>query len=83
MQALEEALNTEKSDRIESLDTQLKPINEGIDTAFKDLDDERNSRVQKEREILELLTDEANIVEGAITTELEDRQKRHALSEAG
>ena len=78
MQALEEALNTEKSDRIESLDTQLKPINEGIDTAFKDLDDERNSRVQKEREILELLTDEANIVEDAITTEQEGRQERQA-----
>ena len=55
MQALEEALNLEKTDRIESLDTQLKPINDRIDTAFKDLDDERNGRVQKEREILDLL----------------------------
>ena len=45
MQELEEALALEKSDRIESLDTQLKPINEAIDQAFKDLDDERNSRV--------------------------------------
>ena len=76
MQELEEALALEKSDRIESLDTQLKPINEAIDQAFKDLDDERNSRVQKEREILELLTDEAHKVEDAITTEQEGRQER-------
>ena len=78
MQELEEALALEKSDRIESLDTQLKPINEAIDQAFKDLDDERNSRVQKEREILELLTDEAHKVEDAITTEQEGRQERQA-----
>ena len=45
MQALEELLNKEKEDRIESLDTQLAPINEQIDTAFADLDDERNTRV--------------------------------------
>ena len=78
MQELEEALALEKNDRIESLDTQLKPINEAIDQAFKDLDDERNSRVQKEREILELLTDEAHKVEDAITTEQEGRQERQA-----
>ena len=55
MQFLEDLLAKEKEDRIESLDTQLAPINEQIDKAFIDLEDERNSRVQKEREILELL----------------------------
>ena len=69
MQALEELLNKEKEDRIESLDTQLEPINQAIDKAYQDLETERNARVQKEREILELLTDEANKVEEAITIE--------------
>ena len=78
MQFLEELLAKEKEDRIESLDTQLAPINEQIDKAFIDLEDERNSRVQKEREILELLQDEANKVDDAITTEQEGRQKRQA-----
>ena len=78
MQFLEELLAKEKEDRIESLDTQLAPINEQIDKAFIDLEDERNSRVQKEREILELLQDEANKVDDAITTEQEGRQERQA-----
>lgn len=69
MQFLEDILHKEKEDRIESLDTQLAPINQEIETAFSDLDNERNGRVQKEREILELLQDEANKVEDAITTE--------------
>ena len=69
MQFLEDILHKEREDRIESLDTQLAPINQEIETAFSDLDNERNGRVQKEREILELLQDEANKVEDAITTE--------------
>ena len=73
MQMLEELLNKEKEDRIESLDTQLEPINQQIDKGFQDLDDERSSRVNKEREILELLQDEATIVENHITTEQEGR----------
>ena len=63
MQHLEDYLAKERSDRIESLDSQLTPINEGIDKAFQDLEAERNARVQKEREILELLADEANKVD--------------------
>ena len=73
MQFLEDILHKEREDRIESLDTQLAPINQEIETAFSDLDNERNGRVQKEREILELLQDEANKVEDAITTEQEGR----------
>ena len=78
MQALEDLLNKEREDRIESLDSQLNPINEQIDKAFADLDVERSTRVQKEREILELLQDEANKVEDAITTEQEGRLERQA-----
>ena len=76
MQMLEELLAKEKADRIESLDQQLAPINQDIDKAYEDLDIERNARVQKEREILELLTDEASKVEEAITIEQEGRQER-------
>ena len=75
---LEELLNKEKEDRIESLDTQLEPINQQIDKGYQDLDDERSSRVNKEREILELLQDEATIVENHITTEQEGRLERQA-----
>ena len=42
------------------------------------MDAERNARVQKEREILELLQEEANKVEDAITTEQESRQEAQA-----
>ena len=76
MQQLEELLAKEKADRIESLDTQLEPINADIDKAFNDLDIERNARVQKEREIIDLLTDESAIVEEAITVEQMGRQER-------
>ena len=58
------------------MNSQLDPINKGIDQGYQDLDNERNGRVQKEREILELLADEANKVEDAITTEQEGRQDR-------
>ena len=34
MQHLEDYLQKERDDRIESLDSQLSPINEGIDKAF-------------------------------------------------
>ena len=52
MQFLEDILHKEKEDRIESLDTQLAPINQEIETAFSDLDNERNGRVQKEEKFL-------------------------------
>ena len=41
MQMLEELLNKEREDRIESLDSQLEPINQQIDKAYVDLEDER------------------------------------------
>ena len=69
MQMLEELLNKEREDRIESLDTQLEPINENIDKCYEDLDIERNARVQKEREILDLLQEKSAQVEDAITEE--------------
>ena len=78
MQALEDLLQKERDDRIESLDSQLNPINSGIEQAFKNLEAERNARVQKEREILELLQEEANKVEDAINTEQEGRLERQA-----
>ncbi len=45
MQSLEDMLQKEKEDRIESLDTQLAPINDQIDKANADLEAEKNSRV--------------------------------------
>ena len=45
MLALEEMLTKEKDDRVQSLDDQLKPINESIDKCYNDLDIERNTRV--------------------------------------
>ena len=58
------------------MNSQLDPINKGIDQGYQNLYNEKNGRVQKEREILELLADEANKVEDAITTEQEGRQDR-------
>ena len=76
MEQLETLLAKEKADRIESLDTQLEPINAAIDKAFTDLDIERNARVQKEREIIDLLQDESSKVLEAITVEQMGRQER-------
>ena len=45
MQFLEDMLAKEKSDRIESLNSQLEPINKQIDQGYTDLDNERNGRV--------------------------------------
>ena len=73
MQSLEDALNKEREDRIESLDTKLAPINEQIEKANADLEAEKNARVQKEREILDLLAEEASKVEDAINIEREGR----------
>ena len=69
MEALEAMLQKEKDDRVESLDQQLEPINANIDKLYEDLDIERNARVQKEREILELLQEKSNQVEEAISIE--------------
>ena len=54
----------------------MEPINAAIDKAFTDLDIERNARVQKEREIIDLLQDESSKVLEAITVEQMGRQER-------
>lgn len=69
MQYLEDLLNKEREDRIKSLDDQLKPIKEQMDKNFVDLETEKNARVQKEREILENLSEDSRKIEEAILTE--------------
>ena len=51
----------------------MEPIDEQIDKANADLEAEKNGRVAKEREIIELLADESSKVEDAINTEKEGR----------
>lgn len=46
-----------------------------MDKNFKDLETEKNARVQKEREILENLGEESRKIEEAIQQEQEDRQE--------
>ena len=52
MQHLEDELDRERTDRIQSLNDQLEPINKGMDLEFANLEAEKNARVAKEREIL-------------------------------
>ena len=73
MQFLEDKLNKEREDRIQSLNDQLAPINAQMDKNFLDLEAEKNARVQKEREILENLAEESRKIEEAIITEQEER----------
>ena len=61
---------------MQSLDEQLDPMNKAIDKLYEDLDIERNARVQKEREILELLQEKSQQVEEAIRVEQQGRQER-------
>ena len=76
MATLEALLAKEKEDRVISLNTQIEPINQAIDKVYDDLDIERNARVQKEREILELLLEKSAIVVDAIEVETRGRQER-------
>lgn len=55
MAMLEEMLKKERDDRIESLETQLQPIRKDLTDIQNAIDAERTARVQKEREILEVL----------------------------
>lgn len=73
MSHLEDMLNQERLDRIKSLDDQLAPIKNQMDRNFKDLETEKNARVQKEREILENLGEESRKIEEAILVEKEER----------
>ena len=73
MTQLENMLAKERSDRIQSLNDQLAPINAQMDKNFVDLEAEKNARVQKEREILENLAEESEKIEEAIITEQEER----------
>ena len=76
MADLEQMLSNATSDRKQSLEDQLRPIHDNMDKLFDGLDIERNSRVQKEREILDLLREKSNQVEEAIEIEKEGRQDR-------
>ena len=73
MSHLENLLNKERSDRIQSLNEQLAPIQSQMTKNFTDLEAEKNARVQKEREILENLAEESAKIEEAIITEQEER----------
>eukprot|EP00352_Strombidinopsis_acuminata_P005787 CAMPEP_0176365152 /NCGR_PEP_ID=MMETSP0126-20121128/20268_1 /TAXON_ID=141414 ORGANISM="Strombidinopsis acuminatum, Strain SPMC142" /NCGR_SAMPLE_ID=MMETSP0126 /ASSEMBLY_ACC=CAM_ASM_000229 /LENGTH=66 /DNA_ID=CAMNT_0017722035 /DNA_START=337 /DNA_END=537 /DNA_ORIENTATION=+ len=66
MQALEEMLKQERDDRRQSLQDQLDPIHKGMKDQFIGLENERNGRVQKEREILDNLAEESYKIEEAI-----------------
>lgn len=68
-------LKKEREDRIRSLDEQLAPIHDEMDLDFVNLEAERTARVQKEREILENLAENARKIEEAIMTEKEERQE--------
>lgn len=76
MTHLENMLAKERSDRIQSLNDQLAPINAQMDKNFSDLEAEKNARVQKEREILENLAEESAKIEEAIQNEQEERQEQ-------
>ena len=52
MKHLEDELARERSDRIQSLEDQLDPIRKGMAKEFSNLENEKNERVAKEREIL-------------------------------
>ena len=66
MKFLEDELARERSDRIQSLNDQLDPINKGMDTEFANLEAEKNARVAKEREILQNLAEDGRKIEEAI-----------------
>ena len=68
----------ERADRIQSLADQLAPVHSQMKKNFEDLDAEKNARVQKEKEILENLADEAAKIEEAIVIEQEERLEQQA-----
>ena len=76
MAYLENLISTEKSDRVESLESQLQPMRKDIRGIETGIEQERNSRVQKEREILETLQEESLKIEMAINVEKEERLAR-------
>lgn len=78
MQYLEELLDKERSDRVESLESQLVPIRANLRKIEVDTNQERSARVQKEREILETLQEESQKIENAINVEKEERLARQA-----
>ena len=76
MAYLENLISKEKSDRVESLESQLQPMRKDIRGIETGIEQERNSRVQKEREILETLQEESLKIEMAINVEKEERLAR-------
>jgi len=69
IEQLENMLKQERDDRLSSLDDQLKPVRAQMTKNFADLETEKNTRVQKEREILENLAEESRKIEEAILQE--------------
>lgn len=63
MQILEDLLENEKLDGIQSLDIWLEPISKQLVEANWNLGGKSNGRVQKGRKILELMADEVNKTE--------------------
>ena len=78
MQSLEDMVTKEREDRIESLTSQLAPINQDLKDIQVGIEQERNARVQKEKEILEVLGEESAKIEEAIEKEKEERLERQA-----
>lgn len=78
MAHLEEMVKKEREDRISSLEGQLEPIRANLRDIQTATDAERNARVQKEREILDILRDESAKVVEALTIEKETRLAKQA-----
>lgn len=78
MAALEAMVSKEREDRIESLRSQLEPIQRDLREIETAVVTERNARVQKEREIIETLHEESAKIEEALTVEKEERLARQA-----
>ena len=76
MAYLEDLVAKEREDRIESLATQIAPIMKDLKEIEQGIDSERNTRVQKEREILEVLQEESFKIEEAINIEKAERLAR-------
>lgn len=78
MQHLENLVNQERQDRIQSLEEQLNPIRNDLRGIELGLDSERNARVQKEREILDTLHEESAKIEEQLQVEKDERLARQA-----
>mmetsp|Transcript_38513 Transcript_38513/g.36878 ORF Transcript_38513/g.36878 Transcript_38513/m.36878 type:complete len:144 (-) Transcript_38513:46-477(-) len=72
-------VSQEREDRIESLESQLVPIRKDMEEIQISIVAERNARMQKEKEIMELLQDESVKIEDAITVEKNERLEKQEV----